>query len=117
MATTKKMVYLACPYSHPDKAVVEERMRLMCIADANIIMRGVHTVTPLSKHFIIEHGDIPGDWSYWGDYSKNLIDRCDAVYVIMLDGWEDSVGVKEEIAYAKKYDISVIYCKPDGRPA
>jgi hypothetical protein len=39
------------------------------------------------------------------------------VYVLMLDGWEDSVGVTAEIAMAREYDIPVKYLIAEGDDA
>lgn len=36
-----------------------------------------------------------------------MIDAADAVY--MLDGWEDSLGAKAEIAYARRQGKAIIY--------
>ena len=36
-----------------------------------------------------------------------MIDAADAIY--MLDGWEDSLGAKAEIAYARRQGKAIIY--------
>jgi precorrin-6x reductase len=65
-------------------------------------------VSPLSKHFILPYGDLPGDWEYWENYSVQLLKRCDAVFVITdIQGWEKSTGVQGEITAAKELGIPV----------
>ena len=102
-----KLVYLASPYSSDDPGVTEYRMQQLCMIDAEMIAEGIFTVTPLSKHFILGHGDLPGDWDFWRDYCCVLLPRCDAVYVIDLPGWDSSLGVKGEIELAQTLGIPV----------
>lgn len=109
------LYYLAAPYSHPDKAVIDERMEIFCKVDARLIDAGYHTVSPLSKHFILNYGyNLGGDWAYWGEYSKKLLSLCHAMFVICIDGWETSVGVLEEIKLARQLNIEVIYLDTNG---
>lgn len=96
-----KLVYLAAPYSHPDPDVIQQRMRLLCEADALLIESGVYTVTPLSKHFILGYRSLPGDWAYWGDYCRSLLPRCDAMVLITMPGWDSSEGVCGELELAR----------------
>ena len=105
--------YLAAPYTHPDKRVVEERMLKLCKADAFLMKAGIFTVSPLMKHFIIHHADLPGDWNYWKNYSLSLLCAVDQVIVLMLDGWRESEGVTAEILIAKNMGIPVVYLTED----
>jgi hypothetical protein len=108
------IAYLAAPYSHHDKSVVEQRMSVLCNVDAMLMERGIHTVTPLSKHFILNYRDLPGDWAYWGEYSKKLLARCDSMYVLMLKGWRESTGVQAEINIAKELNIPIVFITEAG---
>lgn len=102
-----KLIYLASPYSHPDPAVREDRMRLFCLTDAALMKAGIMTCSPLSKHFITQYTEIPTTWEYWKDYCHTMLPRCDAVYVIDVAGWEQSVGTQSEIDLAKSLGIRV----------
>lgn len=44
--------------------------------------------------------DINGNWDFWKTFCINMLDKCDEMYVFMIDGWESSVGVWAEIEYA-----------------
>lgn len=103
------MIYLAAPYTHPDSDVVTQRMALFSIIDAKLAKQGLFTVSPLSKHFIKMYTDIPLTWDFWKEYSEKLMEKCDALYVIMLDGWEESEGVQGEIEMAKKMSKEIKY--------
>lgn len=47
-------------------------------------------------------------WAAWGGHCKILIERCDEVWVMMLGGYDTSVGVKGEIEWANKHDKPVV---------
>ena len=104
--------YLAAPYTHPDPTVVEERMTKLCKVDAALMKRGIFTVSPLLKHYVAKHEDLPTDFAYWQDYSTELIQRCGCLLVLMLAGWEESPGVQAEIVDAKRCGLSVYYIEP-----
>lgn len=112
--TPEMLVYLAAPYSAPTKEQIEARMGLFCQMDADLIAQGINTVSPVSKHFILEYRDLPGNWAYWGKYSELLLNRCDAMVVLCLDGWYESTGVRAEIEIAKAKGIPIIYLNEDG---
>jgi hypothetical protein len=110
-----ELVYLAAPYSHQYPIVTEHRVQQLLKADAAIIRKGFVTVTPLSKHFILNVGEkIPGDWEYWKNYSLTLLKRCDRLFILTLDGWEQSTGVQGEIEEAKKNNIPIYLVDIEG---
>jgi nucleoside 2-deoxyribosyltransferase len=95
------MIYLASPYSHPDPAVREERYRAACRATAALLQAGQPVISPIANsHPLTDHG-LPGDWMFWRRFDRELLERCDEVVVLMLDGWDESVGVREEIRIAR----------------
>ena len=59
-----ELIYLAAPYSHPDKTVVEERIKTFCKIDALMSDRGLFTVSPLLKHLVLQHSSLPSDWNF-----------------------------------------------------
>jgi hypothetical protein len=109
-----ELFYLAMPYSHKDPAVIERRMEIFCRVDAFLMKSGIHTVSPVSKHFMLSYEALPGDYNYWGTYSRKLMQRCDGVYVICIDGWKESVGVQDEIALAKQLNLPIIMVDEQG---
>jgi len=103
------MIYLAAPYTSNDPEIVDMRMAQFCHVDAKLCHQGLITVSPLSKHFIKDHAAIPLTWEFWKTYSEKLMEKCDAVYVIMLYGWDVSEGVLAEIELAKKMSLEIKY--------
>lgn len=71
-------------------------------------------VGALWMHFSLAH--VPGlanDWETWKSYTRMLLIRCDRLRVIMVDGWDKSAGVKDEIALAYELEIFIEYVKPE----
>ena len=96
------MLYLATPYSHPDPAVREQRFRAACAAAADLIRAGHIVFCPIAhSHPLVEYG-LPTDWAYWERSARAFLERCDEMVVLMLDGWEESVGVRAEIRIAER---------------
>lgn len=103
------MKYLAAPYGHPDPAVRAARMKMFYEHDAQLMLEGHSTVSPLAKVETAKYWDIPDTWDYWEMYSYELLSRCDEMIVLMVDGWKESRGVTAEIAYCKKHGIPISY--------
>lgn len=109
-----EMLYLAAPYSG-SKEQTAERMEKFCQVDAQLMKDGYFTVSPLLKHFTLEYADLPGSWEYWEDYAQELMNRCEAMIVIKLPGWEESKGVQGEIKMAVIAGKPIIYFDPETK--
>lgn len=112
--THANLAYIAAPYSHPDPDVIEDRMEQFADIMSRLMALEIHAVSPLMNHPYLGRRRTPGTYDYWGPYSINLLRRCDAVIVIMMDGWLESVGVADEIKHAKEFNKPVFVCKPNG---
>lgn len=103
-----QLVYLSAPYSK-----YENRHALMTaimtISGLHMVRNpGQHVVSPLFNHYSM--ANVPGmgsDYNFWGDYSRNLLKRCDKIIVVKFPGWEESVGVKDEIRFAQELGIEL----------
>lgn len=103
-------VYLACAYSHPDKNVQQQRFWLANEHAAEIIKQGHFCFSPIShSHPIHLASDLPGDATFWGPLNKSWLEWCDEVWVMRIDGWKQSKGVKAEIEIANKLGKKVVY--------
>ena len=73
-----------------------------------LIRAGFHVVTPHKNTAGYEkYEDGVLNRKTWMDMCFNILMRCDAVYV--MNNWKKSEGAKDEIAYAHKLGIPVIY--------
>ena len=109
-----ELIYLAAPYSHPDEKVVEQRIAQLCRVDAILMERGQLTFSPLLKHFVRQYGNLPGNWEYWQNFCKATLPKCNQMYIVAIDGWQESTGVKEEKKIAEMLNIPIFLCSTEG---
>lgn len=106
------LIYLASPYSHPDRAVRQERFEKVCIKAAEIMNEGYKVFCPIAHtHPLTEYTNIlnqkDGDWWLKQDFS--ILQHCDVVCVLKLPGWKRSYGISRETEYAIEAKIPVVY--------
>lgn len=105
--------YLACPYVHHDPSVRQARFEAANLAAATLIAQGELVISPLSHCCpIAEAKELPREWEYWGRFDRALLGCCSKLIVLMVDGWEESVGVRGEIEYAASLGLPVSYMEP-----
>jgi len=107
---TGKLIYLAAPYTHADRAIMVDRFNRINAVAAKIMARGEYVFSPISHtHPIADAGTLPRGWEYWKGYDTVMVSRCTKLYVLMLEGWTVSVGVNAEIDLADKLNIPIVY--------
>ena len=111
-----RLTYLASPYSHPDKAIQEQRFHAVCQHAAAMMCSGELVFSPIAHTHPIVAYDLPGDWAFWRRYDLAMLERCDELVVLHLDGWEESIGVQAEIAIAKELNLQVRFIRPKNCP-
>ena len=107
---SNSLIYLACPYTHPDEMVMLERFDLANRAANKLINLGLYVFSPISHtHPIRIAGSLPPSWEFWKGYDTTMIARCQKMIVVKAKGWEESKGVQAEIVIAKQLGIDVEY--------
>lgn len=53
-----------------------------------------------------------GDWLFWRRVDTEYLRVSRKLVVLMLPGWEVSVGVQAEIKLAKSMDLPIVYLDP-----
>ncbi|MBX3399488.1 MAG: DUF1937 family protein [Gemmataceae bacterium] len=109
------MIYLACPYSHPDPAIREARFQAACRAAANLLLAGECVFAPVVYGHPLVAMDtpgVPGDWNFWSRLDHAMIERIDEVRVLALPGWDTSVGVRQEVLSARSLGKPVTFVTP-----
>jgi len=103
------MIYLASPYSHADPTIREARFRAACRAVVDLVRAGHVVFAPIVHcHPLVEYG-FPTEWSFWERVDRAYLERCDELVVLMLEGWEESVGVRAELALAAELGKPIRY--------
>jgi hypothetical protein len=110
MIQQRPLVYLACPYSHDDPKIREERF-LIANREAGKLMKAGHMVfSPIShSHPIALAGDLPKTWEYWENFCRTYMSYSYLLVVLCIDGWEESTGIRVEIEIAKEMGMGIKY--------
>jgi hypothetical protein len=108
-------VYLACPYTHPDQTVRQERFDQACKAAAWLRTEvGFSRVfSPIAhSHPIHERGGGGIEFSSWMDFDLAQLSVSGAFGRLMIDGWNTSSGLKTETEKALESGIIVFKMIP-----
>ena len=109
------LIYLAAPFSHPDPEVSRRRLEEVNGYAAQLLSRGRLAFSPLSHGAQLDSPDIPD--SVWYQLGLRIMEGCDELWMLALDGWEDSEGVRMELERAGQLDIPVYIVNPDTHEA
>ena len=106
-----KKIYLAGPYSHKLKSVREYRVNEVNKKAAELMMAGNLVFSPLSHSHPISHYCTvdPCDQDFWLRQDLWVLDVCDEMHILKLDGWDKSKGIKMEIEHAEKLGLEVVH--------
>lgn len=101
------MIYLASPYSHEYEDVRAHRAELAALAAAILTKREKRFVySPIVHgHAISAAKRLPKSWEFWRSISYDAIRKSDAIAFLLLDGWQNSVGMATEHAWANRWRI------------
>jgi hypothetical protein len=113
-----KNIYLAIPYS----GMEESSYRQATVACANIMkkQRDINVFSPITHSHPLTAFGLKGDWDFWRERDFEYINLAEEVWVLIPDeGFNsvlDSVGVQEEISYAKNQGKNVKFVKKELIP-
>lgn len=112
-----RLVYLASPYSSPDKALQEYRFVAVAIA-AGWVMNNYPDLkffSPITHtHPIAMHCKLPGHWEFWATYDQCMLSRCDEFWVLAIPGFKESTGVNAERKIAAELGLPIKFLVPNG---
>lgn len=102
------IIYLGCPYTHPSPAVREDRFEKVCAVTVRLMRLGHHIFSPIVHcHPLAVRGSLPTDISWWEEYDRKFLSISGEFWILTLDGWEDSEGLKIETKMARHIHIPV----------
>jgi Domain of unknown function (DUF1937). len=115
---SKPIVYLACPYSHPDFQIRLDRFNASAQAAALLIRRGLVVYSPITMTHPIdvvlaENQSTMGS-DYWVDFDEAFMDVCSEMFILTLDGWRDSNGIRREIEYFERQGKKISLVSVNG---
>lgn len=95
------IVYLASPYTHSDKTVMALRCQQVQRVCAELARRHINVFSPIAHwHPISVVHNLPHEFLFWEELDRKMIRALDEFWILTLDGWTESVGVKAEIRIA-----------------
>lgn len=105
--------YLASPYTHPSPLVRQERFNKVLRVAARMMLHGEAVFCPIAHSHPIAlamtHTGAATDHGFWMSQDIPVLRHASKLTVLMLEGWRDSRGVKQEIAFAREAMIPVEY--------
>jgi len=106
------VIYLGQPYSHADPAVRQWRFDAACRATAALMRAGLVVFSPVAHSHPLTRYGLPGDWRFWERSDRAMLEACDTLAILALDGWKESVGVGAEIRIAFELGLPVFLIDP-----
>ncbi|MGH6805324.1 MAG: DUF1937 family protein [Ensifer adhaerens] len=101
-----RKIFLACPYGHADKTVVEQRFDISNAVAARIVRNGATVFSQVSMSHPINghlaHLDKAAIGKLWGPVDAVFMDAMEELIVIDEPGWKESAGVAREIEFFKE---------------
>ena len=109
------MIYLASPYTHPDPAVRQARFEAACRQAAEMMRCGIPVFSPIAhSHPVALHGGLDAlDLEFWERQDLHFVEACSEIWVLQLDGWQESTGLQAEIEMALSLGKPVMYVEAD----
>ena len=105
--------YLASPYAHREEKVEEQRAHDVSIITAKMIKTfpKAFIFSPIAYTHRLQEEYGATTLYGWYAFDLAMLDLCDRLIVVMMDGWQESTGVNLEIAHALNLDIPIHYIK------
>jgi hypothetical protein len=104
------MIYLASPYSHPDKEVRHDRFVAACVYAGSLMQKNKHVYSPIAHtHPIAELCELPTGWEYWKEFDTIMLRVCSEVRVLCIPGWKESKGIAAELEMARGMGLPITY--------
>jgi hypothetical protein len=98
-----RTIFLACPYSHADLRVTEERFDACNRVAAHILESGAAVYSQVSMshpiNLVLENTAKNDIGKLWGPVDATFMNMLDELIVLDLPGWDASSGIKREIDF------------------
>lgn len=104
---SKPIAYLGAPYSHPDSKLRSFRLRAVTQLAFDLFQQGRMIYSPLTHNIPIDYLGFHGDHRTWLEFDHSMLSRCNSLIVFKLPGWEESKGLKAELAKATEFKMPI----------
>lgn len=104
-----KRIYLAVPYTHARPEIMAERYCRVTLFLRQAMNNGLQIYSPITYgHFLENNWNIRQSYDYWITHCLSMLERwATDIFVYMINGWQESRGVKLEIETARSLGLPV----------
>jgi hypothetical protein len=103
------LLYLACPYSHPEAAIQQERLEKVSHVAGLLIQQGFLVYSPVSHGVnIAKYCAMNGDYKTWQSHCLSMLRRSQYAIALLLNGYEESIGMNDELSWCRTWGIPCI---------
>lgn len=113
--TKKPLIYLASPYTHNNKGIEFRREHEITYIAALLTKEYQYPMfLPITQSANMKRSlpELGSTFKYWASIDLSAIRHCSEVWVVTMNGWDTSVGVKAEIEFAHTNNKMVYYIDP-----
>lgn len=108
-------VYIASPYSHENAHVRVTRYQEAVRFLRWCLKRQDWAYSPIVQtHDAALGGNLPYEFEFWQAYDRTMIRAASGVYVLCIDGWRESRGIADEMAFCSEIGKSVHFFTKNG---
>lgn len=106
-------IYLAAPYTSPDNNVMEYRYDEIISITGQIARYAVPVYSPIAHwHVVAGFKNLPKDAAFWARQNESLMVHAEECWILTIEGWEASLGVRAEVAFFEERARPVRYLTP-----
>jgi hypothetical protein len=107
-----RLIYLANPYHDQSVDLMEKRYQTTMEVMARIarLADDICIYSPIvTWHEIAKRHDLPKDFHWWRERDFFMLRKSAALWVVPIEGWQESFGVSQEVEFAQDTNIPVFY--------
>jgi len=108
-----ELEYLGTPYSNANDYLINFRAEMVDIIAHDLTMKGRAIYSPISSwHQIACKFEMSKTFEFWEKMNLSFLCKCKQLIVVMLPGYEESIGLRGEIEFAIQNDIPIEFLDP-----
>lgn len=107
--------YLASPYSHPKREMLEVRYLEALRACAALYNAGCTVFSPIVHcHEMAKVHILPTSFDFWLPHNHAMLEASEALLILNITGWVESVGLRSEALRAEELGIITAFVNVEG---
>jgi hypothetical protein len=113
---SRRLIYLACPYTNATPTVRAERFAAANKAAAFLISRGHVVYSPITMthplDLILAGNEATLGTDFWTDFDETFMEFCTELAVLQIAGWQESSGIARETNFFQNRHRPISYLDP-----